>query len=166
MEHVRNRKWDNIHRLENIHKIVRTLQETGSTDVKYYTGRSLAREQLLGEGHLESMPEKGEWNQVIIRYKGRDAVKLFEGNRKIEGIVFDEKFNESEYTEIKNALSSSGIHTWQDELKKHTIVRYGYAFVAVCGFIFTIWGIYTGDFLWTFGYLFLGIVFLHIFLHK
>jgi len=166
MEHVRNRKWDNRNRLEGIHNIINKLRKTGSTDVEYYKGRSLAREQLLGEGHLEPMPEEGEWNQVIIRYKGRDAIKLFEGNRKIEGIVFNEKFNESEYTEIKNVLASSEIYTWQDELRKNKIARFGYAFVTICGFIATIWGIYSNDLLWTLIYLVHTLVFLYIFLSK
>jgi len=166
MEHVRNRKWDNINRLEGINKIIKKLRETGSIDVKYYKGRSLTREQLLGEGHLEPMPEEGEWNQVIIQYKGRVAIKLFESNRKIEGILFNDNFNESEYTEIKNALSSSGIYTWQDELKKNKIARFGYAFVTICGFIATMWGIYSNDFLWTLVYLVHTLVFLYIFLNK
>ena len=166
MEHVRNRKWDNRNRLEGIHNIINKLRKTGSTDVEYYKGRSLAREQLLGEGHLEPMPEEGEWNQVIIQYKGRDAIKLFEGNRKIEGIVFNEKFNESEYEEIKNVLASSEIYTWQDELKKNKIAMFLCISLIVSSFAAVIWGLYIQDIIWTLGYSFVAFGSLFIYFYK
>jgi hypothetical protein len=166
MEHVRNRKWDNINRLESINKIVKKLQETGSTDVKYYRGRSFTLSQIMGKGHLEPMPEEGEWNQVIIQYDGRVALKLFEGNRKIEGILFNEKFNESEYIKIKNAMASSGIYTFQDELHNNKIASFLCIFLIISSFIAAIWGIYMHDIMWTLVYSFVAFGFFFIYSYK
>lgn len=166
MELIRNRKWDNRNRIEEINKIIRKLSETGLVDVEYYRGRSFIQTQILGEGHPERLPEKGEWNQVVIHYKGRIALKLVERDWKIEGFLYNDNFEKAEYEEIKNGLASSGIYTWQDELRKHKTARFGYAFITIAGFIAAMWGIYTGDFMWTLVYSIHTIVFLYIFLNK
>ena len=146
MKHIAVMKnWRRNTRSEKTKNIVEALSCYGKVEVEYLRGRSYFMTLFLGEGHLHSVGENEEWNQVRIAYKEKMALKIFDSRSGREGYLFDENFTRDENKQIEDALVNVGILTWQTYVWKSRWRRSFHFFGAIWGFLFIVYGYMRGD---------------------
>lgn len=111
------RTWNRGNRTSILKNILVQLNQTGNAEGDYSQGRSYVRTLLLGKGNPTHMGENDEWNQVRVRYQGKDAFILFDSEMGPIGQFFDWKFDEREIQQLESAFAQNGIsvhdaHVW------------------------------------------------------
>lgn len=164
MNHLLLQHWNRSNRSSRMKGFLDVLSQTGQVEVEYFVGRSFIATVIRGRGQPRLVRENDEWNQVRIRYQGKDALEIFDSNRGPDGRFFNENFGEIEIQQIKNALAQAEICTAQDYWARR---RWGKPipligmFLALVG---VIRGIASGDLFNVIAFSILTILFLAYFL--